>query len=679
MNAPNMLRRLALTTCMGLVGCATAPTEGQESSASALLSNALFSIKAIDMVKTTGGQTVADSLVAWNVWSNGSVYTDVSIPDSSVRTLQVRAYGQSAGGVDPKMNVLVDGVSVKSFDVISGSWNDYSFDVSIAAGTRRISLEFANDAMIGGSDRNLLLYELAVGRGSASSAAKKSRIVPRLNRSFCMDISTRASGGQMYIWQCSDNNPNQTFDVLPSGEIKIADKCLSAKGAYSSGPLTIEDCDGATNQAFTHDTTTGLIRTANNLCVDVLAGRMSNRTLLNVYTCDAGNQNQQFDVLNPTATTGTAAIGYPFASHRTPYVAGTRPTVVSPAAQDALVATQYDYWRSQVQTRCGGYIVKFSDGAATVSEGAGYGMLLAAVMAGHDSGARDLFDGLFKVVRNYPAYGLGEPALMDWKIGDDCGSAGGGWNAMDGDLDVAMALLMADRQWGSGGAVDYRREALATIDAMKRRNFRAVGTTMGGPVSHLSRTSDYMITHFKAFRRATNDPFWDTATNRAFELLNHSQNNLAPSTGLIPDFLIYTDSSYPQADTLHIGDGSPNSDAYYWNGCRIPWRLASDYVTSGDERSKAVTSKLLDFFNNTTGGRPERIQSGYRLDGTGLSSYPFASFIAPAMAGAMVDGKFQPFLNSLWSYSSANLARGYYDNELQLLSMIVASGNWWNP
>lgn len=55
------------------------------------------------------------------------------------------------------------------------------------------------------------------------------------------------------------------------------------------------------------------------------------------------------------------------------------------------------------------------------------------------------------------------------------------------------------------------------------------------------------------------------------------------------DFLIYTDSSCPQADNLHIADDSPNSDAYYWNGCRIPWRLASDYVTSGDERSKNVT------------------------------------------------------------------------------------------
>ena len=370
---------------------------------------------------------------------------------------------------------------------------------------------------------------------------------------------------------------------------------------------------------------------------------------------------------------------YPFGSHLTPYVAGIKPTSASQASQDALIGKQYDYWKSQVQARCGGYIVAFTDGAATVSEGAGYGMLLSVVMAGHDSGAKELFDGLFKVVRSYPAYGLGEPALMEWKISGNCGSGGGGWNAMDGDLDIAMALLMADKQWGSDGAVNYRKEGLATIDAMKRRNFGPDGTSRGGPVAHVSRTSDYMLTHFRAFKRATNDPFWDLAVDRSLSLLATVQARFAPATGLIPDMLIYTDTANPRPDTLQIADGSPNAGDYWWNACRMPWRLASDYVTSGDERSKAVAGKLMDFLQRASGGAPNRIQSGYKLDGTGLSSYASASFIGPATVGAMVDARFQPFLNSLWSYSSENLARGYYDNELQLLSLIVASGNWWNP
>ena len=128
-----------------------------------------------------------------------------------------------------------------------------------------------------------------------------------------------------------------------------------------------------------------------------------------------------------------------------------------------------------------------------------------------------------------------------------------------------------------------------------------------------------------------------------------------------------------------VADSNANEGFYYWNACRIPWRLASDYVTSGDARSKGIAGKLLDFFQSATGGDPSRMQAGYKLDGTGLSSYAAAAFIGPATAGALVDARFQPFLDSLWTYSSAHLGHGYYETELQLLSLIVASGNWWNP
>ena len=88
---------------------------------------------------------------------------------------------------------------------------------------------------------------------------------------------------------------------------------------------------------------------------------------------------------------------------------------------------------------------------------------------------------------------------------------------------------------------------------------------------------------------------------------------------------------------------------------------------------------MMNFFESSTGGQPAQIQAGYQLDGTSMGNYSSPSFTGPATAGAMVDAKFQTFLNSLWTHSSTNLADNYYDTELQLLSMIVVSGNWWNP
>jgi len=33
----------------------------------------------------------------------------------------------------------------------------------------------------------------------------------------------------------------------------------------------------------------------------------------------------------------------------------------------------------------------------------------------------------------------------------------------------------------------------------------------------------------------------------------------------------------------------------------------------------------------------------------------------------------------LWSWTVNNFTTDYYDSELMLIPMIVASGNWWNP
>lgn len=52
---------------------------------------------------------------------------------------------------------------------------------------------------------------------------------------------------------------------------------------------------------------------------------------------------------------------------------------------------------------------------------------------------------------------------MAWKVNAD-GSRGGDTSAFDGDADIAYGLILADRQWGSEGAIDFRGEALAKLE-----------------------------------------------------------------------------------------------------------------------------------------------------------------------------------------------------------------------
>lgn len=382
-----------------------------------------------------------------------------------------------------------------------------------------------------------------------------------------------------------------------------------------------------------------------------------------------------------------ASKGYSFGTRLDAYAAGIKPTQ-SNADMDAVLAKQYDAWKaarvvSADSVVSGGYAVQFSDkNFMAVSEGMGYGMLLAVLFAGHDAQAQSVFDGMLAVVRARPAYSLTaiDPAgkyLMDWRIAANGSSAGDGWNAMDGDLDIAMALLMADRQWGSTGKWNYLQEGKNTIGALKTFNMKADGATKGLPNANNNRTSDYMIGHFRAFKAATGDSLWDLAVTRAYELIDRMQTVYSPGVGLMPDFVINTQTSTPSPSTGYIGDGNDKEGYFWWNACRNPWRFSSDYLLSGDTRFAQVTGKMIDFFKSSSGGDPLKVGTGYALDGTQLSGGNSPAYHGPICAGACVDARFQSFADAMWDWNVKHLTTGYYDSEIQLLSMVVASGNWW--
>lgn len=380
--------------------------------------------------------------------------------------------------------------------------------------------------------------------------------------------------------------------------------------------------------------------------------------------------------------------GYPFGTRIDAYVAGTLPSNVSAAQMDSTIRSCYDAWKSVNMARAddiaaGGYVIRFgaSTTVRTVSEGMGMGMLLTVLMAGHDPQAKTCFDGLFKVARARPAYGAGYPALMDWRVWMN-GSSDEGWPASDGDMDIALALLMADRQWGSNGAINYLQEGIATINAIKGWFMYPDGRLRGYPRENTSRTSDFMIGHFRAYRKATGDTIWDAAVDKQIAILQSLQANHAPATGLVPDFCQFTNGAPAPMPGSNpgMGDGTITDSYYFANACRGPWRYGTDYVLSGDTRVQAICQKITRFIQADCGGNPAAISNGYKLNGEALNrNYSGESTIGPMLNAAMVDPAFQPFLNSLWSWNAGNFTTDYYDSELQLIPMIVASGNWWRP
>ncbi|HEV7731145.1 MAG TPA: glycosyl hydrolase family 8 [Candidatus Binatia bacterium] len=389
-----------------------------------------------------------------------------------------------------------------------------------------------------------------------------------------------------------------------------------------------------------------------------------------------------------------AAVNHPFGSHPTTYTAGAiRPSHVGQPALDQAVRDFYDQWKAvYLRQTCGAgrYVVvsKTQPGNLTVSEAHGYGMIVAALMAGHDPDAQRIFDGMYAYFREHPT--LTHYHLMAFYQKTSCADAEGTDSASDGDLDIAFALLLADRQWGSCGAVDYLAAAQAVLADLVDGDLDASGRyVLLGDWAEPSevafydstRSSDFIVDHFRSFAAITGDATWTAVRDRTYQIVAALQATHSPSTGLLPDFVVDPLGTPDPAPSGFLE--GPTDGAYSFNACRDPWRLATDWLVSGDARAKTAVDPINAWIRATTGNDPSAIGSGYALNGTPLpdTDEPHLAFVAPFAVGAMVNATNQAWLNALWDQVVGTPigASDYYGNTLKLLSMLVLSNNWWAP
>ena len=382
----------------------------------------------------------------------------------------------------------------------------------------------------------------------------------------------------------------------------------------------------------------------------------------------------------------------PFPQHVS-YQAGViLPDHISKMAMDDSVRRFYTAWkRHYIRQACeeGEYYVWF-EGPDThkicVSEGQGYGMIILALMAGYDPSARTIYDGLFHYYRSHPS--KADPYLMAWAQKKDCRSIDGS-SATDGDMDIAYSLLLADAQWGSGGSIHYKEEGRRMISAILQQEINPVtfSVLLSNSVEHDSkdffdmRTSDFMPAHFRAFRETSGDAAWDKAIDNNYRLFHYLQDTYSPEAGLLPDFINKIGSRALPARPHYLE--SRYDGVYNYNACRMPWRVATDFIVHGDQRAAGIVEKVNRWIRATTRDNPDNISAGYSLGGEDLKNryYEAMCFIAPFSVAAMISKDNQPWLNKCWDYM-VHFPLGqfdYYDNSIKMIDMIILSGNYWTP
>ena len=355
----------------------------------------------------------------------------------------------------------------------------------------------------------------------------------------------------------------------------------------------------------------------------------------------------------------------------------------------------------------------------TCSESMGFGMVMLALMAGADEhfignedarknlmvvGGRqltlkDYFDGMMRsldfwpishTARLNPGKNPRVSDLMNWEIYhtptlDYFSSSSsataplpppnlqrGGGTATDGDLDMTYALILADRQWGSGnGNPDYIGKAMRMLDdqwwiivdrnAANPRYFLSLGdwadNTANGHAN--TRSSDYMLAHFKVF--AELDPRWNNVVMATYDILRQVRH---PETGLVSDYFRLDNRANGQwrrarFQVERLQENFQTDSMFDENACRTPWRYATNVLLFGETDIPNVpplftpiiggdfsTSRPSDAYmealaagntvnfgdiltrplNDTmyarTGGDPRNISFGYNVDGTPKREVP---------------------------------------------------------
>ncbi|HEY8927662.1 MAG TPA: glycosyl hydrolase family 8 [Mucilaginibacter sp.] len=379
---------------------------------------------------------------------------------------------------------------------------------------------------------------------------------------------------------------------------------------------------------------------------------------------------------------------FPFPQH-TKYFPGTiKPNHITQTQLDDKVKTFYTQWKARFIKHVPDHDEAFvwfenKDKKQCVSEGQGYGMIIVALMAGYDHDAQSIFDDMLRYVQAHPS---GKSKyLMAWAQYANNKSTDN-TSASDGDIDIAYSLLLADKQWGSKGRINYLQEAKARINAIMQHEINSKTWTVllsDGVESEskdyfTTRSSDFMPSHFKAFQKVTRDERWRKVVDAGYKLFAEMEVKYSPDAGLIPDFIVNLNKKPKPAPPNFLE--SPYDGLYNYNACRDPWRIATDYLITGDKRSRQIADKINRWIRSTTNNDTYNLSAGYTLAGNDIKHRYFEalSFVAPFAVSAMVDANNQKWLNRVWDYLVAFKLKDYdyYDNSIKMLDMLLVSGNY---
>lgn len=321
--------------------------------------------------------------------------------------------------------------------------------------------------------------------------------------------------------------------------------------------------------------------------------------------------------------------------------------------------------------------VEFDNPRETVSEGIAYTMLLASYAADQNT-----FNKLWKYYKTY-RNGNG---VMNWKT-KDCNNVIGFNGATDAEVDAAMALIIADKQWGSDGqAHNYKADALSLIQIIRDFEVNQSNKTFeNGDVwkpgdcrnpSYQAPAYARVWAQFLSENGRSGASFWRDVANATEKL--HRDNSGQTSSGLASNWSLVNG----QPSGACNGSGT-SAFSFGYDACRAPWRQGVDFLWHGNTANgmQGIINTQTNFWIGR-GGAPEVIggnnfsQAG---SGNGDRNGAFLGMIGAQSMASSTSIEHQSFINAMYNENKNVTEDRYFSQVLRCLGLFVQTGNFWNP
>lgn len=369
--------------------------------------------------------------------------------------------------------------------------------------------------------------------------------------------------------------------------------------------------------------------------------------------------------------------------------------IVPTNSENEKIQEKFEAWEKAMWDESGEFgRIKYDDKVSTVSEGIAYGMLIYVYMANEtNTQCQDHFDKLYAYYKNWS----NKNGLMNWKItGFSAVADGGAGGASDADLDVGLALCLAAKQWGSSERFNYSLEAeniLSTIHT--NETFTSNGykwIKSGDSWNSVGNPCYFTVASIGVYDQAQTvlgfktKKDWAKVHTDCFEYLRISERN-----GVWPNWTDWTGTP-SWRPWLTDADTQWDEQQFGWDACRVPWRIAWDYVWFGTKDSKDLASKTLAMLDaKEWENYPNKIGylSGLDQDGYENIAIPISTnknrnkgytagnvaWTGSVACSFMTNDTRQENLDTYYVQVLSKTAGPYYAQTLQVLYLLTLSGN----